>query len=106
MPFLTAANKTILRKMNTSANRAGLGDLLGVNLAAAGTFTTVAGSPTQTISVPGAVATDVVNCTVRVVGGTPRTIVSAIAAANAITVVMSGDPAADHVLNFTAIRLV
>lgn len=72
--------------------------------AQAGKITTVAGSATQTISVPGATAADIALVTLQTQGATPRTVVRAAATTDAITVVMSGDPLADHVLCWALIK--
>jgi hypothetical protein len=103
---LTARKKSLLNKMNRSAELAGLGDLVSNNVMAAGLFTTVGGDATESITVTGAAAGDVVLVTVNTVGATPRTVTSAIAATNAITVTLSGDPSTDHVLNYVVIRVV
>jgi len=71
---------------------------------AAGLFTTVGGDANEAITVTGALSTDVVAVTLRVVGGTPRTIITAIPATNAINVVMSGDPSTTHVLQYVVLR--
>jgi hypothetical protein len=68
-------------------------------------YTTVAGA-TQTITVPGVQATDLVFAQVKTPGGTPRTIVSAAATLNTVTIVMSGDPTTDHVLYYQVLRAV
>lgn len=73
---------------------------------AAGLFTTVGGDATESITVSGALATDVAIVTVNTVGATPRTIVAAVGATNAITVTLSGDPSTDHVLNYLLLRAV
>jgi len=73
---------------------------------ATGKFTTAGGDATETISVTGVLTTDVVIVAVNTLGTGSRTIVSAIAAANAITVTLSGDPSTDHVLGYTVIRAV
>lgn len=69
-----------------------------------GTFTTAGGDANETITVTGAAATDIVAVTVKTAGATPRSIVSAAAATNAINVVMSGDPSTDHVLQYIVFR--
>jgi hypothetical protein len=71
---------------------------------AAGTKTTVGGSASQTITVAGALSTDIVCVTLKTVGATPRTILTATAAAGQINVVMSGDPSTDHVLQYALLR--
>lgn len=70
----------------------------------AGTFTTAGGDASETITVTGATGTDVVNVTVKTAGGTPRSVVAATAASNAINVTMSGDPSTDHVLQYVVYR--
>lgn len=70
----------------------------------AGLFTTVGGDATESITVAGAVSTDVPIVTVNTDGGTPRTVTKAICTTNAITVTMSGDPSTVHVLNYLVIR--
>ena len=79
---------------------------LGGLVFATGKFTTAGGDATETISVTGVLATDVVIVTVNTLGTGSRTIVSAIAATDAITVTMSGDPSTNHVLGYTVIRAV
>lgn len=106
MAFITAAKKVILKKMNSSAAKAGLGDLLGVNVAAAGVHTTAGGDASETIAVTGAASGDIAIVTVKTVGGTPRTVTTAVATTNAITVTLSGDPSTDHVLQYALIRVV
>lgn len=70
----------------------------------AGTFTTLGGDASETITVTGAAATDIVMVTVKTAGGTPRSIVAAAAATNAVNVTMSGDPSTDHVLQYVVLR--
>lgn len=70
----------------------------------AGSFTTLGGDDTETITVTGALATDVIAVTLCVKGATPRTILTAIPSTNTITVVFSGDPSNDHILNYTLLR--
>lgn len=76
----------------------------GSNLFASGSFTTVGGDATETITIAGVLATDSVHVTVAAVGSTPRIIITAIAIAGAITVTLADDPAADHVLNYSVMR--
>lgn len=75
-----------------------------VEIIATGLFTTVGGDATESITVAGAVATDTVQVTINTSGSTPRTVTSAIATTDAITVTMSDDPSSDHVLNYTVFR--
>jgi len=104
MAFLTAAKKVLLKKSSPAAYKAGLGDLLGVNVAAAGTFTTAGGDANESIPVTGAASGDIAIVTVKTNGSTPRTVVTASVTTNAITVVLSGDPSTDHVLQYVVIR--
>lgn len=70
----------------------------------AGTFTTLGGDASEAITVTGAAATDIVQVSVKTAGGTPRSIVAAAAATNAINVTLSGDPSTDHVLQYIVLR--
>jgi len=69
-----------------------------------GTFTTAGGDAAEAIAVAGVAATDVVMVSVKTAGATPRSIVAATAATNAINVTMSGDPSTDHVLQYVVYR--
>lgn len=71
-----------------------------------GTFTTAGGDASETITVTGALATDIVAVTVKTAGATPRSIVASTAAANAINVTLSGDPSTDHVLQYVVFRAI
>lgn len=104
MAVLTTAKKYILNRMGKDAYKAGLGDLLSVNVVACGRFTTVGGDANESITVSDAAVGDTVLVTVNTNGATPRTVTTAIAASGAINVVMSGDPSNDHVLNYVVIR--
>ncbi len=106
MAILTAAKKASINKMNQIAKKNGLGDLLSPCIVAAGRFTTVGGDATETITATGAVAGDTVIVTVAVNGATPRTVTTAVAATDAITVALSGDPSTDHSLNYAVLRTV
>ena len=70
----------------------------------AGTFSTLGGDASEAITVTGAAATDIVQVTVKTAGATPRSIVAATAALNAINVTLSGDPSTDHVLQYVVLR--
>lgn len=72
----------------------------------AGKFTTLGGDATETITVTGLAATDVVHVTVQTAGGTPRSVVAAIPSTNTITVTLSGDPSTDHILAYSCLRAV
>lgn len=69
-----------------------------------GTFTTLGGDANEAITATGAVAGDLVLMNIKTAGGTPRSIVSAVAATNAVNVVLSGDPSTDHVLQWYVLR--
>lgn len=85
--------------LNELASRLG-----GLNVVSAQLFTTVGGAAAEAITVTGAVATDVVIATINTVGAVPRTIASAVAGANTVTITFDGDPAADHVVNLLVVR--
>lgn len=70
----------------------------------AGTFTTVGGDAAESITVTGALATDIVCVTVKTAGASPESIVAAAAATDAINVTMSADPSNDHVLQYVVLR--
>jgi hypothetical protein len=106
MGIINAAKIALLNRMTPSARRAGLGDLLNPSLIASGRFTTLGGDANESIPATGVAVGDAVIVTVSVNGGTPRTVTTAVAAANAINVVLSGDPGTDHILNWCAIRSV
>lgn len=74
------------------------------DIVAAGEFTTVGGDADETITVTGALATDIVIVNVHTAGSTPRTVVDASASAGQIDVDMSGDPSTDHVLSYVVLR--
>lgn len=65
--------------------------------------TTVAGA-TNTITIAGVVATDVVQATINTVGASPVTIVSAAAGAGNVAVTFSADPSTDHRVNISVFR--
>lgn len=72
----------------------------------AGKFTTLGGDATETITVTGMLATDVVQVTVQTTGTGNRTIVDAIPTNNTITVTLSGDPSTNHILAYVVHRAV
>lgn len=74
-------------------------------LVAGGTFNTVGGDALEAISAPGVLATDLAMVIVSTQGATPRAVIAAAAAADAINVVLDGDPAADHVLTYMVFRV-
>jgi hypothetical protein len=107
MAVMTTAKKFLLNKMNLSAKKAGLGDLLAVNVVATGLFTTAGGDANESITVSDVAVGDTCIVTINTVGATPRTVTSATCAvAGTIAVVLSGDPSTDHVLNYVVIRSV
>ncbi len=71
---------------------------------AAGAFTTEGGDAVESIAITGATSSDVAIVTLKSVGGTPRTIITAISTTNAITVTLSGNPSTDHVLSYLLLR--
>jgi hypothetical protein len=72
----------------------------------AGSFTTVGGDVNEAIAVAGVAATDIALVFLKTAGVAPVTVVSAAAALNAVNVVMSADPAADHVLSYVVLRAI
>lgn len=69
---------------------------------AAAVYTTTGGSATEVISLPGLgiTATCAVSVILKTAGATPRTVSRAYAGTNDLTVVFSGDPSNDHVINY------
>lgn len=71
---------------------------------AAGEFTTVGGDATESITVAGALATDLAFVVLKTPGVSPETIISSAAGIGAITVVFSADPSTDHVVTYQLLR--
>lgn len=71
---------------------------------AAGVFTTVGGDVNETITIAGMLGTDIAICTLASTSGTARSIVTAVAAAGQINVVMSGDPLTGHTIAYQVLR--
>ena len=71
---------------------------------AGGEFTTAGGDADETITVSGALATDLVHVTMHTVGASPVTILDAAASSGQIDVDMSADPSTDHVLTYSVLR--
>lgn len=71
---------------------------------ASGLHTTAGGDANENIVVTGALATDIAIVTLKTVGATPRTILTAAAGEDDIDVVLSGDPSTDHVLQYLVYR--
>ena len=99
----------LLNHMNSVAQKVQLGTLISNVqpshvLQYAGSFTTVGGDATESITVTGALSTDLVQVVVKTAGATPRSIVAAAAGTDAITVTLSGDPSTDHVLAYFVFR--
>lgn len=108
---LTAKETLLLNELPHLATEVKLGDKLveatpAYKVVYAGSFTTVGGDANEAITVTGALNTDIAFVMVNTAGAVPRSIVSADVAADAINVVMSGDPAADHVLVYQVLRAV
>lgn len=70
----------------------------------AGTFTTAGGDANESIAVTGALGTDIAIVTLKTKGASPVTILTAVAATDAITIVMSADPSTDHVISYMILR--
>lgn len=109
---LTTEEKEVLNKyMGPTANKYGLGTLLDeahptYKCIAAGSHTTAGGDANESITVAGALSTDLAFVVLHTKGATPRTILTAQAASGAINVEMSGDPSTDHVLKYQLLRAV
>lgn len=70
----------------------------------AGSYTTAGGSATEAQTLSGVASTDIVIATLKVKGGTPRTILTTAPTTNTITYVFSGDPSTDHVVSYVVLR--
>lgn len=95
-------NSYLAKWVETSRRTLSVSPTIGILYS--GLFTTVGGDATESIPVTGVVAGDVVAVTVQVAGATPRNIVASIAATDAITVTLSGDPSTDHILQYIVTR--
>lgn len=71
---------------------------------AAGSFTTAGGDANEQITVAGALVSDLAFVVIKTVGGTPRTLLTSVAAAGVINLVFSGDPSTDHVVSYQLLR--
>ena len=69
-----------------------------------GTFTSSSGSTTQTKAVSGVLASDSVMAIVKTQGAVPVIVASATCSANTITLKMTADPGADHVIQYFVFR--
>jgi hypothetical protein len=76
----------------------------GLVVTAAGEFETAGGDSDEAIPVEGALPTDVAIVTVKAVGASPVTVVTAAADEDEIAVSLSDDPDDDHVLSYVLIR--
>ena len=103
---LTADAVETLKILNANVTKAKLAVALQPShvVKYAGTFNTLGGDATETISVPGVLGTDIVTVTVKTKGAVPVSIVAATAAVDSITVTTSANPAADHVLQYVVFR--
>lgn len=70
----------------------------------AGTFTSSAGSTTQTVTVNGVLSSDSVMAIVKTQGAVPVIVASAACSANTITLKMTADPGADHLIQYFVFR--
>lgn len=75
-------------------------------IVAAGQFTTAGGDANESITVAGALATDIAILSIEDGGSNAVTLVEAAAGAGAIAVVLSGDPSTDAILNYVVLRAV
>lgn len=79
----------------------------GLAVVYAGLKTTAGGSATEAITISNVLVGDIPVVVVNTVGGTPRTVTTAkVTASGTLTVVFSGDPSTDHVLNVVILRAV
>jgi len=67
-------------------------------------FTTLGGAALEVVSVPGVLATDIVQVTLHTEGAVPVTVVKAETGADVINVTFSADPSTDHKINYTVLR--
>lgn len=67
-------------------------------------YTTLGGNVLEAISVPGVLATDIVQVTLHTEGAVPVTVVKASTGADLVNVTFSADPSNDHVINYTVLR--
>jgi hypothetical protein len=107
MAAVSSTIKTLLNKMNATAFKVGLGDILygtSHKVIACGDFTTAGGDANESITVSGLTSSDFVVVSLKTKGATPRTILTASPGTDAIAVVMSGDPSTDHVITYVALR--
>jgi len=72
----------------------------------AGEATTAGGDATETVTVTGALATDIVFANVQTEGSTPVTLDAVAVTADTVTATFSADPSTDHVWSYMVIRAV
>lgn len=72
----------------------------------AGKHTTVGGAAAESITVTGALGTDIVVTSLQAVGAVPRTLVTSAPATDSIDLVFSDDPSTDHVVSYVVYRAV
>lgn len=77
----------------------------GFKVVAAGTHTST-NALSQSITVSGALSSDVAIVQVKTQGASPVTVSAAVAGAGSITAIMSALPSTDHVLSYILIRAV
>lgn len=71
---------------------------------AAGEATTAGGDATETATVTGALATDIVVANVQTEGSTPVTLDAVAVTADTVTATFSADPSTDHVWTYVVYR--
>ena len=71
----------------------------------AGTFLTVGGSPTDDISIPGALPSDLAFVVMKNQGASPVTLLEARADINKIVMTFSADPSNDHTVVYQILRI-
>lgn len=99
-----ASIKSLLDRHTHDGRETRKAAFFGPIILATGLFTTLGGDATEVITVQGVETGDTAIVTLNVKGATPRTILTAITSANTITVVLSGDPSTDHVLQYLVVR--
>lgn len=113
---LSADNKLLLNQMNKTAAKVALGDLIDAIadvadqsafvIVKSGIATLAAGATLHTIAVTGAVATDMIQATIKTVGAAAVYSSAFVAATDGIVVTSSATPGAGHVVMYSVIRAV
>ncbi len=70
----------------------------------AGSFSTSGGDANETISVPGALSSDLAFVQLSAQGLSPQTVLTAVSATDAIHLVFSADPDTDHTVKYQLLR--